>query len=133
MVTSVFLRPMDGELDVAAIEAYLAAQPDVIRDPLGTAAWMVCGLEEAVEAYRDARVSDPSEFPCVALIHVAADSVNVFQEYADEDKLRSARKFVRWMLARYRCRVEDEYQRSWTAEAQASNAEVLYPAPMAGG
>jgi hypothetical protein len=62
MVHSVFLYPLEGQLDVASIERFLAQQPDVLIDPLGTGIYLVCGLPEAVETYRDLRLADPSRF-----------------------------------------------------------------------
>jgi hypothetical protein len=41
MVYSIFLYPVDGSLDVVAIERFLAQQPDVLPDPLGTGTYLV--------------------------------------------------------------------------------------------
>lgn len=60
MVHSVFLYPVEGSLDVASIEQFLAQRPDVVVDPLGTGMYMVCGLPEAVEVYRDRRPKRPT-------------------------------------------------------------------------
>ena len=130
MVHSVFLYPVEGALDVASIERFLAQRPDVVVDPLGTGIYMVCGLLEAVEVYRDRRLEDPSEFPYMVLVTVKPEWVNVFQEYGDEDGLRSALDIVSWMIQHNHVRVMDEYQEDWTdkvAKEGVRGVRVLYP------
>ncbi|MEZ4361554.1 MAG: hypothetical protein R3B48_15310 [Kofleriaceae bacterium] len=128
MVNSVFLYPVDSTFDPAPIEAFLAARPDVVMDPLGSGIFMVCGIPEAVDGYREQRLEDPTQFPYVVLVTVKPEYVNVFQEYGDEDRLRSARAFVRWMLQHAPCRVEDEYREDLTAKVASEGVQVLYPA-----
>ena len=128
MVHSVFLFPLEGSFDVSAIEQFLAQKPDVLLDPLGTGIYMVCGLPEAVEVYRDRRFEEPSQFPYAVLVTVKPEWVNLFQEYGDEDRLRSARDIVRWMLEHHRCRIEDEYREDWTERVVRDGVGVLYPA-----
>lgn len=130
MVQSVFLFPVEGTFDLAPVHAYLGQLPDVLIDPVGTGVYMVCGLPEAVEAYRERRLEDPSEFPYVVLVTVKPEWINVFQEYGDEDRLRSAREIVRWLLAHTQARIEDEVREDWTARVASEGVDVLYPATL---
>jgi hypothetical protein len=66
MVHSVFLYPVDGSLDVAAIEHFLARQEDVLLDPLGTGTYLVCGTSDAKEAFQEERLANSEEFPYVS-------------------------------------------------------------------
>jgi len=127
MVHSIFLYPRDGSLNVASIEQFLEQQPDVLLDPLGTGIYLVCGVPEAKEVVRDARLARPSEFPCVVLITVKPEHVNIFQEYGDEDDLRSARNIVRWLIEHNHCRIKDEYREDWTERVSQQGVGVLYP------
>lgn len=131
MVNSLFLYPIDGSLDVLAIERFLAQQPDIVLDPLGTGIYLVCGVAEAKEVYRDERLAHPSEFPYVVLVTLKPECVNVFQEYGDQHELRSARNFVRWLVEHNRCRIEDEYRDDWTERVLQRGVGVLYPERLA--
>jgi len=127
MVDSVFLYPIEGNLDVAPIEAFLTQQPDVLLDPLGTGTYLVCGIPEVKELLREQRLANPSEFPYVVLITLKPERVNVYQKWGDEDGLRSARGIVRWVLERNSCRIQDEYYNDWTERVAQQGVEVLYP------
>lgn len=127
MVNSVFLYPLGSQLDVASIERFLAQLPDVLLDPLGTKTYLVCGVPEAKEVFRDERLASPSSFPYVVLVTVSCECMNVYQEWGDEDRLRSARNIVRWTLEHNRCRVEDEYHVDWTERVVQQGVNVLYP------
>jgi hypothetical protein len=131
MVDSVFLYPVEGSLDVASIEQFLAQQPDVLLDPLGTGTYLVCGVPEAKETFREERLENPSEFPYVVLVTVKPDCLNVYQEWGDEDRLRSARNIVRWVIEHSRCRIVDEYYKDWTERVAQQGVRVLYPEQLA--
>src|SRR5262249_5170743 len=98
MVHSVFLYPVNGSFDVASIERFLVQQPDVLVDPLGTGTYIVCGVPEAKDWLSKERLANPGEFPYAVLVTVKSDQINVFQEYGDKAKLRSARDIVKWIL-----------------------------------
>jgi len=127
MVHSIFLYPLNGSFNASVIEQFLMERPDVLLDPLGSGTYLVCGVPEAKEVYRDSRLARPSEFPYVVLLTVKPDCVNVFQEYGDEYELRSAREIVRWMIEHNRCRIQDEYYKDWTERVAQQGVEVLYP------
>lgn len=127
MIDSIFIYPMDGSLDVSSIELFLAQQPDVLLDPLGTRTYLVCGLPEAKNILRDKRIANPSEFPYTVLVTVTSERVNIFQEYGNKEELRSARHIVKWILEHEHCRVQDEYSKDWTEQVAQQGVGVLYP------
>jgi hypothetical protein len=127
MVDSVFLYPIEGDFDVSAIEHYLAQQPDVLLDPLGTGIYLICGLPESIEFMRQERLEKPSEFPYAVLVTVRPDHINIFQEYGNKIRLRSARSIVRWLLEHTRCLVQDEYRNDWTERVARHGVDILYP------
>jgi hypothetical protein len=131
MVHSVFLYPANGSLDVSSIERFLAQQPDVVLDPLGTGTYIVCGQSQAKEWVSKERCANPSEFPYAVLVTVKPECVNVFQEYGDKAELRSARNIVRWILEHEQCRVQDEYYEDWTERVAQHGVGVLYPEKLA--
>ena len=131
MLDSIFLYPLEGSFDVAAVDAHLAQQPDVLLDPLGRGIYMVCGSPELVDYLRDKRCEKPSEFPYAVLVTVKPDHINVFQQYGNEAKLRSARDLVGWLIAQIRCRIEDEYRNDWTERVAREGVRVLYPERLA--
>ena len=130
MVSSIFFYPIEGKLDVATIDQYLTQQADVLLDPLGSGIYMLCGLpnvEEIKEAIRKERLASSPDFPYSALVTVAPHELNVFQEYADDGQLRSARNFVRWLYPQGHYRIEDGYGTDWTARVAEHGVDVLYP------
>jgi len=127
MVHSVFLYPREGSIDIAFVAQFLAKQPDVLLDPVGSGIYMVCGAAAAKKVFRKRRLEDPSRFHYAVLVTVKPEYVNVFQEYGDEARLRSARNIVRWMIEHNRCRIEDEYGKDWTERVTADGVGVLYP------
>jgi hypothetical protein len=131
MVESIFLYPVEGSFDVATIEHFLAQQPDVLLDPLGTGIYLVCGLPESIDFMRDERLAKPSEFPYAVLVTVKPDCINVFQEYGNKIRLRSARNIVRWVLENTHCRIEDGYRNDWTERVAQQGVGVLYPEQLA--
>src|SRR4051812_7957553 len=127
MVHSVFLYPLEGSIDVAAVEQFLAKQPDVLLDPVGTGVYMVCGVPEAKKVYRKRRLEDPTRFHYAVLVTITPECVTVFQEYGDAARLRSARTIVRWMIEHSPCRIEDEYGKDWTERVAQEGVGILYP------
>lgn len=127
MVYSVFIYPANGSFDVATVENHLEAKPDVFLDPLGTRIYVLCGVPEAVDLNREARLEEPDRFPCAVLVTVKSDEINVFQEYGDKYDLRSARDFVRWLIEQQPCTIQDEYSADWTERVQREGVGVLYP------
>lgn len=127
MVHSVFLYPINDRFDVDTVKHYLESKPDVFLDPLGTPTYVVCGVPEAVEVCREARLEQPDRFPSSVLVTVQPDVINVFQEYGDKHDLRSARDFVRWVFDHQPCVVKDEYRVDWTQQVQREGVGVLYP------
>jgi hypothetical protein len=127
VVYSVFIYPTNDAFDVDPVKRYLDSKPDVFLDPLGTPTYVVCGVPEAVEVCRDARIEEPDRFPNAVLVTVQPDVINVFQEYGDDYDLRSARDFVRWIIEQQPCLVKDEYDRDWTEQVQREGVGVLYP------
>lgn len=127
MIYSIFLYPISDKFDIDPVKAYLDAKPDVFLDPLGKPIYVLCGDPEAVEYMRDARISNPDEFPYSVLITVQADMINIFQEYGDKPELRSARDFVRWVIEHQPCLIKDEYRHDWTEQVQREGVGVLYP------
>lgn len=123
----VYLRPIAGAFDVDHIRAHLESQADVLLDPLGSGVYMICGLAEAKRLFREERLEAPDQFPYVVLVTVDADCVHVHQEFGDESRLRSTRSFVRWLLDRQPCRIEDEYGTDWTERVALEGVDVLYP------
>lgn len=130
MVYSVFLCPLGIEFDVDLVKRHLGAMPDVFLDPLGSLTYIVCGLPEGVELIRDERLAEPERFPYSVLVTVEPNVINVVQEYGDKYQLRSARDFVRWVIERHPCRIEDEYRDDWTDKVQREGVGVLYPSKL---
>lgn len=130
MVNSIFLYPTQGSFNMEAIEAFLGKQPDVLVDPLGSGTYLVCGMAEIKELIREQRLAKPSEFPYVVLVTVKPERVNIYQEWGDEDSLRSARSILRWILEVQHCRVQDEYRNDWTERVAREGVGILYPAQL---
>jgi hypothetical protein len=127
MPRNLILFPIKGTFDIADIQGYLDAQPDVFIDPHGTGIYVVCGLPDAVPYHQSARQDDPSRFPYAGLVHLGSDIVRVTQEMADEDELRSTMEFVKWMWSRFECRVRDEYGQDFTEQCRRDGIDSLYP------
>lgn len=126
MVHSLFLYSVNDSFDVDAIKRHLEANPNVFIDPLGTPTYIMCGGPETVELRREKRIERPDRFPYSVLVTIQPDVINVVQEYGDEDDLHNARDFVRWIVERQPCRIEDEYGVDWTSRARDEGVNVLY-------
>lgn len=127
MTLNLLLRPATGTFDTQAIRAHLESLPDVFIDPLGTGRYLMTGHPNMVETYREDRIEDPSCFPYVDIIDVTPEYVSIFLEHGDDDKLRSARELLRWMIARFEPIIEDEYGKDWTDRIRREGVDVLYP------
>lgn len=130
MVNSLFLYPIQGSFDVKAIETFLGKQPDVIMDPLGSSTYLVCGIAGMKDLIREQRISNPSEFPYVVLITVKAEQITIYQQWGDEDSLRSARSILLWIRELQECRLQDEYHNDWTERVAREGVGILYPAQL---
>ena len=128
MIYSIFLRPTLGSFDIQRFQQWLEDRQDTLLDPLGSGIYMICGLPQAVEYARQERVSEPSRFPYDVLVTIKPEEINVFQEYGNEEKLRSAREFVKTVIEETGCEVLDEYGTSWTERVRQEGVGVLYPA-----
>lgn len=126
MASNLFFRPIEGAFDVASIREYLDSQPDVVEDPHGTAYYLVCGIPEAVQNRWETRKGDPSRFPRACLIEVTPDQITLVQESADDDELRSALEFARWMWRHFSFTVHDYYGNDVTEQCR-EGIESLYP------
>lgn len=127
MVYSIFLHPANGRFDVEKIRAWLEGQPGVLLDPLGSGIYMVCGRHGTIENARQKRIDKPSQFPYCVLVTIKPDEINIFQEYGNDDKLRSAREFVGMIVDETGCEVLDEYGKNWTDQVRLYGVGVLYP------
>ncbi|MEZ4376175.1 MAG: hypothetical protein R3B07_35545 [Polyangiaceae bacterium] len=102
----------------------------MLLDPLGSGIYMLCGLAAARGGYREQRISNPGEFPCVVLVTLRGNYVNVFQQYGNEEGLWSARVFVDWLLSQAPCRIEDAFFEDWSERVALGGVAVLYPPQM---
>lgn len=130
MPDNLYLRPTAGSFDAERVRTYLESQDDVLRDPLGSGIYMICGFAESKRLYREERLAEPGRFPYVVLVTVEADCVHVNQEFGDEYRLRNTRSFVRWLLQHQAFRIEDEYGTDWTERVAREGVNVLYPATL---
>jgi len=126
MASNLFFRPNEGAFDVASIREYLDSQPDAVEDPHGTAYYLVCGIPEAVQDRWEKRKADPSRFPRACLIQVTPNQITLVQESADDDELRSALEFARWMWSHFSFTVHDYYGLDVTDQCR-EGIEPLYP------
>lgn len=126
MASNLFFKPTAATFDVASIREYLDSQPDVVEDPHGTAYYLVCGIPEAVQNRWEKRKADPSRFPRACLIEVTPEQITLVQESADDDELRSALAFARWMWSHFSFTVQDTYGRDVTEQCR-DGIEALYP------
>jgi hypothetical protein len=127
MASNLFFRPIEGTFDIALIREYLDGQPDAVEDPHGTAFYLVCGSPESVQNRWQKRKDDPSRFPRCGLIEVTPNQVTLVQESADDDELRSALAFAKWMWNHFSAKIHDHYDRDVTEEIRRDGIESLYP------
>lgn len=81
-------------------------------------AWHVLDIDEPLEIGED------------FLIFRRRPGIVGTEGYGDEDRLRSARDIVSWMVELHRCRIEDEYREDWTERVMREGVGVLYPAQL---
>ena len=62
---------------------------------------------------------------CILLVE--PECANVFQEYGDEDGLRSARNIVQWILEHERCWIQAGYYEDWTERVARQGVGILDP------
>ena len=88
------LRPVEGGVDTAAIEAYLAATPGAFRDPVERATWILAGHPQSVDALQRARLEQPGRYPLDPRIAVSPEDVMVVPGTEARE-----RAFVAWLLS----------------------------------
>jgi hypothetical protein len=87
---------------------------------------MLAGTFTKKEFFVEERISSPERFPYCAIVTVGATAVTVYQEFANEEQLKSARAFVVWMRETYQCRFEDEYGRDMTNVVNEEGVDALF-------
>jgi hypothetical protein len=99
-------RPVTGVVDVAAVDAYVAAIPGSFRDPHGRVSWV---LPAAIVSHktRERFAVDPHAYSYDACITVKSDYIAVLPNEAGAGR---ARKFVTWLVgqAEYELEVREE-------------------------
>lgn len=88
------LRPVDGGVSAAAIEAHLAATPGAFRDPCEPSTWIVAAHPQLVEEVRRARLEHPTRYPPDPRIVVSPEDIVVVPSSDARE-----RAFVTWLLA----------------------------------
>jgi len=126
MLNGIVLTPKTGTFDIAAIQAFLATRADVLLDPVGSGTYLVCGMPEHKDFYREQRLENPKSFPLVALVIATPTQVLVAQEFANRVRLLSAREIVRWLIAHLPCSVADDRGNDLTARVEAEGPDILY-------
>jgi hypothetical protein len=124
------VTPALGSFDAAAIRQWLVAAPDVLVDPLGEDAYMLCGLPQCVPPCYRHRVANERRFPYTVLVVPGEDEVVVLQECGDAHELRSALSLLRWLTGRWRCRISEHGFSGLvdkTGQVAENGVESLYP------
>lgn len=88
------LRPVEGSVDTAAVEARLTATPGAFRDPIERATWILARHPQDVDALRRARLEQPGHYPPDPRIAVSPEDVVVVPGTATRE-----RAFVTWLLS----------------------------------
>jgi hypothetical protein len=127
MTRNLFLIPLEGEFDSSSIRGRLDSQPDVFLDPHGTGTYVLCGIPEAVPHLWRKRWNDPSRFPYACLVRVSSERVQVDQEMADAEELRSALEFMRWMWSNFKFTIREDGGSDFTEQCRTQGIEFLYP------
>jgi hypothetical protein len=87
MLGAIYLYPLHGTFDVDEVRRVVEVQPNVLLDPCGSGKYMICPDYDGHPSRRihgKDRIADPTRFPYVGLITVAAERVRVFQEHHDD-------------------------------------------------
>ena len=112
------LRPTEGELPPADVEAQLASMPFSLRDASGL--FLLCGDAHGTQFARMRLLTEPDEpMPPAALVRVSAQEVQLWQRCTDE-ALGQAREFAEWMRSTYACRITDPEGRDYTESLDAA-------------
>ncbi|WP_428267917.1 hypothetical protein [Haliangium sp.] len=127
MPKNLVLRPNDGHFDLPAVRSWLDSRPDALLDPVGTDAYMLCGLPNSIWARREARLGDPSRFPRGGLLFLQPEQILLRQESADAEELRSGMEFMRWMWGQFSLTVREDGGQDFTELCRREGVEVLYP------
>jgi hypothetical protein len=127
MTRNLFLTPVQGEFDSLRIRERIESQPDVFLDPHGTGTYVICGIPDAVPHLWRKRRQDPSRFPYACLVRVAPDRVQVEQQMADTEELRSTLEFMRWMWSNFTFTIREDGGGDFTEQCRVHGIEFLYP------
>lgn len=127
MTRNLFLTPVEGEFDILRIREGLESQPDVFLDPHGTGTYVICGIPNTVPHLWRKRRQDPSRFPYACLVRVASDRVQVNQEMAGTEELRSTLELMRWMWSNFTFTVREDGGADFTEQCRVQGIESLYP------
>ncbi len=93
------LRPSTGAgaVDVAAVNAWLGAQPYAFFDPVRGDGWHLSGSADEMRDNRAKRIADPQRFPSGVCVFVFPDHVSIAKwiPMAAESRMFD---FVRWLV-----------------------------------
>lgn len=115
MFEEMILRPTSGAVDVAAVAAWLDAQPYVFHDPVDRDSWHISATPAEMARKRQERLDHPQRFPHGVRVRVGSDHVWLAAR-ADQDILARTLAFVQWLTR----------AGGWTAEVDGPR--VGYPA-----
>ena len=102
--------PLSGSFDVETVAAAIAGIGFPYRDPFEPSAFAIFSKAEARDACSEARRADPSSsFPYVLIVTVRPDEIVVYPEGKQDDLRALSLQFLEWILANYKCRIENDY------------------------
>ncbi len=127
MSKNLILKSTRGDLDHDQIKRHLESQPDILRDPVGTETYLICGRPSSTHHRERERLSDPTRFPRCGLIKFTDQFIAVTQEMCDSEELRSAMEFVRWMWSHFDISVREDGYQDYTELCRREGVEALYP------
>lgn len=93
------LRPSAGPCDVAAIAAWLAAQPFAFLDPVERQVWHLSANSQTAARARQARLADRRRQPPGVLVSVFPDRVVLSMVASEYDRARAV-EFLGWLASR---------------------------------
>jgi len=126
VATNLVIAPLHGQFDVDAIKHRLDSQPDTFEDPHGTGAYVIAGLPSSVPVLYHKRKADPSRFPNAVLVFLDPEKVLVNQEAGDQEEVRSAMEFVRWLCTQFECGIREDGFADLTDEVRKHGIDSLY-------
>lgn len=119
------IKPVQGEIDVAEVRAFLERRPDVVPCPVGRERYLLVEDPVSADLKFERWFAEPSRAPYATIVAATPEFVAVSQEYQSHHE-PAALALLRWLIGRHDVRVLHDGYADYTAEVREHGIAAFY-------